>query len=293
MFGYIRPCKPEMKVKEYEFYKAVYCGQCKQLGKVYGPFSRLTLSYDFAFLSLLHMALNDREVRLERQCCVVNPLVKKPICQPNEELDFTCGVAMVMLYHKMRDNLQDKGLRDKTLALLAYPFILPIYNKAGNRLPEIELAVASMMDEQRRLEEAGCSSVDEASEPTAKVMETLAVSLSKEPSQQRILHRLGYLLGRWVYLIDALDDLKEDLRLGNYNPYIQKFSLTSQRTDKIEEVRKEAKASLYLTIGEIGSTYELLEIKRYKSILDNIIHLGLKDSVDRLYLSCGKLDERK
>ncbi len=288
MLGYIRPCKPELRIREYEIYKSVYCGQCRQLGKVFGPFARLTLSYDFAFLSLLQMGLNDTQADIKQSRCEVNPFLKKSICQSCDEIDYTCTVAMLMIYHKLQDNFQDNGIKDKLLSAAAYPFILPAYEKAGKRFPEIELIIASMMCKQKELEQAKCSSVDQACEPTAKAMEEIAAGLSSDAVQQRILRRFGYLLGRWVYQIDALDDLTDDVKKGNYNPFAVKYELTDADEHKIAQVKEQAKASLYMTIGEIGTAYELLDIKRYKPILDNIIHLGLKDSVDRLYSSCSK-----
>ena len=76
MFGYIRIGKPELKVKEYDMYKAVYCSLCRELGKEYGFFTRFTLSYDFTFLALLELSLREDFCGTHRKRCVCNPLKK-------------------------------------------------------------------------------------------------------------------------------------------------------------------------------------------------------------------------
>ena len=112
MFGYVKVCKPELKIKEFEFYKAVYCSLCKQLGKEYGPLARLTLNYDFTFLALLSMALDDENYTACRKRCTCNPLKKCNYICEKEQLSFPSGAAMIMLYYKLLDNIADeKGFK--------------------------------------------------------------------------------------------------------------------------------------------------------------------------------------
>ena len=73
LFGYVKPFKPDLRVRELETYKAVYCGLCGQLGEAFGPAARLTLSYDFVFLAMLHYAVTpDARPVFERRWCFVN-----------------------------------------------------------------------------------------------------------------------------------------------------------------------------------------------------------------------------
>ena len=138
------------------------------------------------------------------------------------------------------------------------------------------------MARQGRLEKEGCPLVDEAAEPTAMSLAAMFRQLSPREGQRRVLDRLGYLMGRYVYLIDALDDLEEDLERGGYNPFAAREGLTAPDPQRIAAIREDARGSLYLTIGEIGHTYNLLETKRFGPILENILFLGLKAGVDRL-----------
>ena len=102
--------------------------------------------------------------------------------------------------------------------------------------------------------------------------------------EKRILKRFGYLLGRWIYFIDALDDLEDDLKEGGFNPFIKRFGLTAPLPpEKREEVRDYGRELLNITGAEMAAAYELLELKRFKGILDNIVYLGLQQSIDRVF----------
>ena len=138
MFGYVRIAKPELRVKEYETYKAVYCSLCKDLGKHYGFLSRLTLSYDFTFLGLLNMALQDGCDGFERKKCTFNPLKKCIYCKNSDSLGMPSAAAMIMLYYKLRDNIADEKFFKKLGYYLIIPFFSSAHKKAKKKYPQIE-----------------------------------------------------------------------------------------------------------------------------------------------------------
>ncbi len=275
MFGYIKPFNPELRVKEQEAYRAIYCGLCKQLGKVYGPFVRMTLSYDFAFLAMLAIGVKGEMVEFRQERCVAHPLKKRNICQENECLDLSAAMATILLYHKLKDNLADGNAAEKALCMTALPFAQTAYRKAAKKIPELAQIAQEQMEQQSLLEKEHCSSVDRASEPTAKILEAVLGSLSDDEMQQMVLKRIGYLLGRWVYLIDALDDLSDDIKNDNYNP----FRYCEEDTETAQE---QAVGSLYMTIAEIIKAYQLLDVTYFDGVLSNVFELGLKNSVDTI-----------
>lgn len=279
MFGYIKPLKPEMKVKEFDTYQAIYCGLCRQLGATFGPAARLTLSYDFAFLSMLAMALQEDSPCFARKRCFANPFKKKFCCGCSQSSRFSACVAMIMLYYKVRDNLNDSGFWGKLLALPLLPPAACARKKARREYPQADEIVSRCMLRQAQVEEAGSPLVDEAADPSAEALSAIFGMLSEDPAQKRVLERMGYLLGRWVYCIDALDDLEEDRKSGGYNPFLKAWGASGTGPLPAGCIDA-AVASLYATTAEIAAGYELLELHRYKPILDNIIYLGLKNSVD-------------
>lgn len=278
MFGYVKPFKPLLRVCEYDTYKAVYCGLCKQLSHSYGPFARLTLSYDFTFLALLDMAYREQAPAFKNENCLFNPLKKRPCCQRDEGLHFSASCAMLMLYYKLMDNIQDEAYPQKLIYYMALPMVRRAYRKARADFSKIDGFIAQQMKIQALLEQNKCSCIDEACEPTAKLLSAIFQSLTQDDKQNRILERFGYFLGRWIYMADALDDLEEDVTKGRYNV----FSYQEKNGMKIEEIRNEAILSLNLTIGELIKTFDLLEFKRYRDILGNVINYGLKNTVNQI-----------
>lgn len=271
MFGYIRAYKPEMRIKEFEMYKAVYCSLCKELGKAYGPFARLTLSYDFAFLSILAMSLKKDSCSISRKMCTSNPLKKCQYLDDRQDLKMPAAAAMIMLYYKLLDNIED----EKGIKSLGYKLIKGIYSsahkKAAKSYPEIEKIFAEYISAQKKLESENCQSPDAAADPTAKALSLVFELCSEDPLEKRVLSRMGYCMGRYIYLLDAAVDLEDDLKKGNYNP------LKTTAEDK-NYVKNVIVPQLYISAAETAKAFELLDCKKLKNILDNIIYLGLEDT---------------
>lgn len=278
MFGYIKPYKPEMKIKEFDTYKAIYCGLCKKLGKNYGLFSRMTLSYDFAFLALISLGLSEKSNGFRNEKCMVNILKKKLCLSPCDDLTFVSSSAMVMFYYKLKDNYEDGNLKDKILSLLAMPFANNARKKSLKQYPKLDELFNRCMNEQKNIEESKSTSVDKAAQPTAEALSGVFEILSDDKTQRQVLNRLGYLIGRYVYFMDALDDLEEDIKNNRYNVFYNKF--IAEENNNINSMKEYAKGTINLTVGQIACCYELLDIKRYKEILDNIIYLGLHHSLN-------------
>ena len=271
MFGYIRACKPEMRIKEFEMYKTVYCSLCKELGKSYGPFARLTLSYDFTFLALLNMSLKKDFCGTERKLCKCNPLKKCTYLKEESQLKMPAAAAMIMLYYKLLDNIADeKGLK-KIGYILIKPFFKSAHKKAAKSYPDIEKIVAEYICEQQALEKDNCQSIDKAADPTAKALAEIFTLCSENETDKRVLNRMGYCIGRYVYLLDAYCDLEEDVKKERYNPL--KFSQ--------ENIKENIAAQLNICISQTGAAMELLNIEKFKNILDNIVFLGLEDTMKK------------
>lgn len=280
LFGYVKPFQPELRVKELDAYKAVYCGLCGQLGRSFGPLARLTLSYDFTFLSMLYWAVNDEQPSAERRRCYVNPFKKMAICTSGEGLSFGADAAAIMLYYKLLDNLQDGGALSRIGWTLVRPFAASARRQAAERRPGMEELVADYIARQNELERAQCPDIDAASEPTAAALGGIFGMLTEQETQRRVLERLGYLVGRFVYLSDALDDLEQDVKGGGYNPIALQHGLAAG--GDWEAARQATVDSIYMTIGEAEKTLALLEMHDFIPIIENIITMGLRASVQEI-----------
>lgn len=275
MFGYVKPYNPELRVRELEEYKAVYCGLCKQLGRSFGVFARFTLSYDFAFLAMLKTAL-DSEIcpETERCACIAHPFCKRIRVCENAAMQMAARAAMISVYYKLLDDREDEGFFRRIGAVLLLPFAKRARRKAlafadGAAADE---AAAKMSAAQAQLEAEKCQIPDAAAEPTANFLAAVLKNCAATAEQAAVLERFGYLLGRYVYLCDALDDLEDDRRRGRYNPFLYAGG----------EAAIAAKNALFLTTAELSDDFDLLELHRYEGILENIIRIGLRAEVIRI-----------
>ena len=221
MFGYVRPVREELKCRDFDLYKATYCGLCGAMRRRYGWLAPMFLNYDFTFLALL---LSEPEKRFTpcRGRCHANPLLKKSMCQTSPALETAADESVVLTWWQLRDKARDsglwKGLPARTLALL----LKPAYRKAARRRPEFDRCVRESLEKLSALEAERCSSMDRAADTFAVLLQGAAPA-SGEEIRDRALQQLLYHLGRWIYLIDAQDDLEEDRASGNYNAVAARF----------------------------------------------------------------------
>ena len=265
MFGYVRPVREELKCRDFDLYKASYCGLCGAMRRRYGWLAPMFLNYDFTFLALL---LSEPEERFApcRGRCHANPLLKKPMCQPSEALDAAADESVVLTWWQLRDKARDsglwKGLPARTLALL----LKPAYRKAARRRPEFDRCVRESLEKLSALEAERCSSMDRAADTFAVLLQGAAPA-SGEAARDRALQQLLYHLGRWIYLIDAQDDLEEDRASGNYNAVAARFGPEGDD----EAMRRTLDHSLNL----MGSAAQLADFGCRWPVIENILYLGL------------------
>lgn len=270
MFGYLMPYKPEMKIKHYDLYKSVYCGLCKILGKQYGFLSRLTLSYDCTVLTILGLSLNREKVCAKKGRCVCNPLKKCVFCygDDNGVFKIASAVSVIMTYYKLEDTIVDsKGIKRFGAKFLRKIFS-HCHRKAAADFPKIEQLTLSMMNEQliAEREQAG---IDRAAQPSADMIAGVCMCLNNEPSLQPILKEFGYYVGRWIYLMDAADDLEKDKKHHNFNPFLQAEIPNQSINDYCNSV-------LNASASRAVSAFNLLDLRDdFAAVLENILNDGI------------------
>lgn len=286
MFGYLKPDKPELKVREYEEYKSVYCGLCKYLGKDYGIISRLTLSYDCTLIAMLIMSLRNENIEFAKKRCAVNPLKKCSFCfSYGESYHFAGAVSVIMSYYKLEDTILDSGFFKSIAARFLKLVFKRSHKKAAAAYPQIEEITKNMMAEQIEAEKDKNSGIDRSADPTAKAISNLCVLLARNDDEKVILKEFGYYIGRWIYLMDAADDYFKDMQEKSFNPFVNHFRDLANASNL--EIMDFCNSTLNLTVSMAISAFNLLDLTIYKSILDNIMNLGLA-SAQRQHLFIDK-----
>lgn len=289
MFGYVRPFKGEMLVKEYDAYKGVYCQLCRALGKYYGFPMRLTLSYDCTLYAMLALNQHDSAVKAEKKRCCCNPMKKCIyVCPANEDVfaeeafHKAAALSVIMTVHKLRDTMADEGGLKAFGARILHLFAHRAMKKACNDYPFMADAVQKMMDDQYKAEHAEKISLDRCSAPTAEMLQTICAELGGNDGEKAVLREVGYFLGRWIYIMDAADDLEEDLLQFKFNPFIQKLGLESSRglclsPEERKKADEECNAVLNASLARLLPAANLLPSGKFTRILENIFEKGLPE----------------
>jgi hypothetical protein len=293
MFGYVLPEKPELKIKEYELFRAYYCGVCKSIGQKWGQLPRVVLNYDCTFLALLLSAIYEDNMSVKKQRCIAHPVKKHSYIEKNKFIDYASDINILLAYYNLKDNwVDDKQIISGAgMAILGKAY-KKIYKKYTAKCEQIEKHLLFLA----QLEKDNCKSMDQAAEPFARLMETI---MDFEPSGEKnnsiaALKWLGYNLGKWIYIIDAYDDLEEDIKKGSYNPLARQFELSSKPDAQQQiDISKRVEFNLTYTLSAIAKCVDLLNLKHSRGIIENIVYMGMLRKTEKILGigSCSKIEK--
>lgn len=273
MFGYIRTHVPELRVREHECYRAVYCGLCREMGRCTGCLSRLTLSYDFVFLTLVRMAVTGEKPTFSPRRCAVHPLRKRPMMNGNEALAHSARCAALLNYWKVRDDRADERGFKRLRAMLIQPFMAIGRRRARRVYGHLEAQIASHLAQLSALERDNTDSADLPANAFGALLRDIC-AYGLEGTQAKLAAAIGYHTGRWIYLIDALDDRAADAERGSYNPLNLMYgtsALTAEQTETFS-------AHLTGELMEIESALDLTDGDAFPegmALLRNMLYLGM------------------
>jgi hypothetical protein len=278
LFGYIRPLESELRVRELDTYKAAYCGLCRSLAKHYGPLARWLVSYDLTFYAILYAGLSSTPPEIALHRCPYHPLKQKPHLERCSGIDVSCDLTVLLMQGKCIDNIYDSSFLFSLLwnipnAMLKYPA-----HQAALRNADAAEVISVWGERQRAIEKENVG-FDEACDPTATAMALIFSAISKDEKQQRILHRFGYMIGRYIYLCDAIEDLPKDAKHHRFNPLL------------LRPFDKEHLAALAnSTLAQAFSSFALLNTDYFSALLENIVYLGLPSKINSI-ISAMKFDQ--
>ena len=262
MFGYVRINKMDLTFREFDYYKGYYCGLCKYLKENHGEVSRLSLNYDITFLIVILTALYKLDSDITYERCIANP-IKKKMRIVNEITEYAASMNILLSYYKLEDNLyDDNGIKDK----LAYTLYKGKLKKAYEKYPQKAEYIKQQLGNLRELEKQESKSIDKVSNTFGNLMGEIFVYKKDEYEQN--LRNIGFNLGKYIYILDAYEDLEEDSKKGRYNPFIDYI-------DKKEELKNKVDRLISMSLGMATKNIEQLNLEFNKSIIDNIIYSGV------------------
>ena len=283
MLGYVQIFKPDLKVREYEIYMGYYCGVCKYIGSEYGQLPRMALSYDAAFLALLLASVDETPDAPTQEHCIVHYIKNKTIIR-NKAIEYAGDVMLI--------------LEGKTSAKAAVKLLKRLHKKLQQKYPDLCDGIEINLAVLNGLEENKCASLDEAAESFSKIMEVIFREGAKSlyPNSQNLhdtFARTGYHMGKWIYLIDAADDIEENIESGAYNPLFYRFdykgrvSGSGELADETpqqfrDRIHEDLDFNLYHYLAVLSEQTGSLAIKKNQGIIDNVIYFGMNRKTEEI-----------
>ena len=279
MFGYVKPDIKEMLVKEHEFYKSTYCGICRSMKKHTGALSPVTITYDSVFLALVRMAyIPDSELGSSMRRCIAHPAKKKCMLTDNSAIEYTARAFAILSYYKMKDDLADEGVAKRMLVNLTRP-VLASARKRADLEPLAEI-VKDRLEKITKIEKERRPSIDEPAELFGELLgEIFAYGL--EGPDRVVTYECGYHLGKFILLVDAIDDYEDDLKTGKYNPYVISYG----GAKLTRENKQNVKTALLIECKKLENAVNLIPFGNkitIENIVRNIIYLGLTKRLEFL-----------
>ena len=326
MLGYVKIDKGELKVREYEVYTGYYCGVCKSIGRRYGQLPRMVLSYDAAFLAILLASLSDESDAPVQEHCIAHPVIKKKTVIRNRAIDYAGDVMLILAWYKLADDAADEG---KAYAKPVMLMMKRIFRRLNRLYPELCSSIENHLSALSALEREKCASIDMAAEAFSKIMEDiftegLRTVYGSEPPQQtspgadrsdygisgasgmqngpcgfaspgsdtrELLARAGYHLGKWVYMIDAVDDIEENIESGAYNPLLFRFGFdaANETADEFRaRIEPDLRFNLYHYLAMLSRCTDSLDIRKNAGIIENVIYFGLNRKTEEIIMRTDK-----
>lgn len=281
MYGYVRPFKPEMKIKEYERYKAIYCGLCHTLRKKYGFLARFAVSYDMTLPALLLTGDNAKQL-LKR--CPFNPFKKKCVICDDAALEQIAALTIILAYHKTLDTIADGGFLKKIAGFFPKVYLKRKYKRARAAMPDFDKLAADNLAVLYKTERAPRSeNTDEILDMCADYFAKITAGFSElwhDITQRRIYRELFYHIGRAVYILDAVDDYEKDIQENNFNPIEQKYGVSDKSLP--QHIKSEVCETIEVSLASAAAAFELLDTNIYTSIVENIIYFGMRNVLDEV-----------
>lgn len=265
MFGYIIVNKQEMKFREFDCYQSYYCGLCQNLKNRYGRSGQLTLSYDMTFVVMLLSSLYEPETDCGSCKCIAHPFEAHPT-RRNRFTDYAADMNILFSYYKCLDDWADER---KLSGRMEASLLKKKNDQVTGKYPHKAERIYTLLENIRLYEKAGERNIDLASGCFGQIMAEIFVYRQDEWEEE--LRRMGFYLGKFIYLMDAWEDMEKDEKSGNYNVFLYK----KEEAASEEEFEKEADTVLSMMMAECCRAFEKLPIIENVEILRNILYSGV------------------
>lgn len=258
----------------------MYCGVCKGIAQSCGQGARMGLTYDVTFLSVILHNIAGIDVKIEKQHCLTHCIRSKMMANVDDMTKKLGALNTALVYYKYTDDILDgdKG-RGKRL------WFVSGHKKTVRNYPEIERIVRENLAAQQETEKSKTDSLDRAADASANMMAELSDYLL-EDKKTPYTHDLFYAVGKWIYLIDALDDYDKDKKKGAYNPFVLSYSC-EDKADLMKRRQKDVEFVFHSLFFDIRENLSKIKFHFNRDLSDNILLRGLPSETNRVMCSAA------
>ena len=261
MFGYVVINEQELKVREVGLYRSYYCGFCRELKRKYGFPGQMTLSYDMTFLIMVLSDLYDAKDTVAKTRCIAHPLGEHQT-RINLYTEYAADMNLILSYYACLDDWSDeKKLHKLMLARL----LQRRSQEAGINYGHKAAVIKDRLDKLHAAEKSDSSDIDQVAGYFGDIMAELFAIYEDEWEEP--LRHMGFYLGKFVYIMDAYDDLEKDQKSGSFNP-LKKMADRPDFDDCCQQI-------LTMMISRCCEAFELLPCVENLPILRNILYSGV------------------
>lgn len=270
MFGYITTNQPELKIREYVRYRGFYCGLCRSLYHNFGISSRLSLTYDMTFLVMLLTSLYEPETQEKQTRCPLHP-VKKHLELSNCFSDYGADMNMLCTWYLTKDKILDAAdIKDKVTGNSLSVLYRKSFKKLKIKYPEKIKSIEALLKKLHKLETEGSTDLDQLSTLSGHITEEFFSYKSDEWNSS--LRAIGFYLGKFIYIMDAWEDVEKDKKSGSFNPLIKLYSENEVSKENFDTI---CRSHMNMVMSECASLFERLPLIEDAEILRNIIYMGV------------------
>lgn len=276
MFGYLNVQKDKLEDGKRGLWQSFMCGMCLSTKRLLGNTPRMFISNDVNFFNVLFHSVKNVDVVVEHKRCVSSPIKKRSILAPTELCDKLSVANTILVYWNLYDDVVDGAGLTKKAALRT---LRRAYAKARDLLPELDEMVSRRYAELRQIERSGTAGLDMVAHSFAQLTEDFSVIILGEGATEYV-RTLCYNLGKWIYLVDALDDVAKDIKRGNYNPFVSCYGVSKDKElcSKYEELQY----LMYAVLNRVAMSYNDLNLSKYSCILKNVLYDSIRDKTKKI-----------
>lgn len=266
MFGYIVINSEKLNEDQEQTYRSFYCGLCFALNETYGKKYSILLNNDMTFLSLVLSGLEEPETIQTRKRCPIH-FKKDTLVSHNLYTDYARDMTILLSYYKALDDEKDEKKPSRLLRRLLDPM-----KDVKEKYPKIVQQVEVALRDISQFEKQNSTDLDALCNASGRMVEAIfsfpGVSFEKE------MRGLGFALGKFIYLMDAYDDLEEDIKKKRFNP------LKNKKEE--EDFSTKIESYLELFLSEATDCFERMPILEYSDIIRNILYSGVWNRYEQI-----------